>query len=163
VTLRDLARPALFVSETVTVGALLARFRKERQHLALLLDEYGGTAGLITLEDLLEELVGDVQDVFEPGAEDFEEQAAGSVLISGLLLIDEVNERFGLSLRDPNYETLAGYILGRLDRMARQGDEVEAGPVRLRVEAMDELRIDRVRVLPAAPAAEAGEEPRPPD
>ena len=128
--------------------------------LALLLDEYGGTAGWITLEDLLEELVGDVQDVFEPGEEDFEEQADGSVLISGLMLIDEVNERFGLDLSDPNYETLAGYLLGRLNRMARLGDEVEAGPVRLRVETMDELRIDRVRLIPIAD--EAGEDTRPP-
>ncbi len=161
VTLRDLARPALFVSETVTIGTLLARFRKERQHLALLLDEYGGTAGLITLEDLLEELVGDVQDVFEPGEEDFEEQPDGSVLISGLLLIDEVNERFGLDLSDPNYETLAGYILGRLNRMARQGDEVEAGPVRLRVETMDELRIDRVRLIPVTPEPQPDAAPPP--
>ncbi len=101
--------------------------------------------------------------MFEPGQEDFEEQPDGSVLISGLLLIDEVNERFGLALSDPNYETLAGYILGRLNRMARQGDEVEVGPVRLRVETMDELRVDRVRLIPIGPDSEPDAAPPPAD
>ena len=153
--LRELVRPVLYVSEAITIGALLARFREERQHLAMLLDEYGGTAGLITLEDLLEELVGDVQDVFGTSGSEVELLPDGSALISGLMPIDEVNERFGLDLQDPNYETIAGFILGQLERMARQGDEVSLGPVQLRVEVMDELRIDRVRLsaIPAAPTA----------
>ena len=156
ISLRDLARPALYVSEAITIGALLVRFREERQHLALLLDEYGGTAGLITLEDLLEELVGDVQDVFEASDSDVELLPDGDALVSGLMPIDEVNERFGLDLEDPNYETIAGFILGQLERMARQGDEVALGPVHLRVESLDGLRIDRVRLSlsPAAPVAE---------
>ncbi len=152
-SLRDLARPALFVSETITISDLLRRFRQERQHLAILLDEYGGTAGLITLEDLLEELVGDVQDAFEPTEAAIQRQADGSALIDGLTPIDEVNEAFGLALTDPDYETIAGYMLGRLERLAEVGDEIEAGPVRLRVEALDELRIARVRLIPQPPAA----------
>ena len=161
--LRELVRPVLYVSEAITIGALLARFREERQHLAMLLDEYGGTAGLITLEDLLEELVGDVQDVFGPSASEVELLADGSALISGLMPIDEVNERFGLDLQDPNYETIAGFILGQLERMARQGDEVSIGPVQLRVEEMDELRIDRVRLgFNIAAAADEGSSESPP-
>ena len=155
VSLRTLMRPALFVSEAIPIGDLLRRFRQERQHLAILLDEYGGTAGLITLEDLLEELVGDVQDVFEQEEAEVQRLPDGSALISGLMSIDEVNERFGLSLQDPNYETIAGYILGRLDRMAEEGDEVEAGPVLLRVEKMDGLRIDRVHLIPQEPPPSA--------
>jgi len=151
--LRDLVRPALFVSESIPISDLLNRFRQERQHMALLLDEYGGTAGLITLEDLLEELVGDVQDAFEPQAAEVEEMPDGSALLSGLTPIEEVNERFGLSLSDPNYETIAGYILGRLDRIAQLGDTVEADGVDLTVAAMDGLRIDRVRLTPRPPAA----------
>jgi CBS domain containing-hemolysin-like protein len=79
----------------------------------------------------------------------------GSYLISGLLPIQEVNERFQLDLRDPYYETIAGFVLGRLGRIARVGDEVEAGDVRLRVEAMDGLRIARLRLIPrrALPAS----------
>ncbi len=152
-SLRDLVRPALFVSETITISDLLRRFRQERQHLAILLDEYGGTAGLITLEDLLEELVGDVQDAFEPTKTAIQRLPDGSALIDGLTPIDEVNEVFGLALADPDYETIAGYVLGRLERLAEVGDEIEAGPVRLRVEAMDELRIARVRLIPQPPAA----------
>jgi len=151
--LRDLVRPALFVSESIPIGDLLNRFRQERQHMALLLDEYGGTAGLITLEDLLEELVGDVRDAFEPQAAEVEEMPDGSALLSGLTPIEEANERFGLSLSDPNYETIAGYILGRLDRIAQLGDTVEADGVELTVAAMDGLRIDRVRLTPRPPAA----------
>lgn len=144
--LRDLARPALFVSETIKIGDLLGRFREERQHLTLLLDEYGGTAGLITLEDLLEELVGDVQDAFELGEDEIAEQPDGSYLLSGLATIDDVNEALGLTLQSLNYETLAGYILDQLDRMAVLGDQVEGTGVRLTVETMDALRIDRVRL-----------------
>lgn len=144
--LRDLVRPALFVSEAITINDLLNRFREEKQHLALLLDEYGGTAGLITLEDLVEELVGDVQDAFEDQADEMSEQADGTVLFSGLTPIDEVNEHLGLALADPKYETIAGYILGKLDRLAQEGDRVETPRVILTVEQMDGLRIDRVRI-----------------
>lgn len=160
-TLRDLVRPALFVPESITISDLLNRFRQERQHLALLLDEYGGTAGLITLEDLLEELVGDVQDAFEPQAAEIEVLPDGSALLSGLTPIEEVNERFGLNLSDPNYETIAGYILGRLDRIAQLGDTVEVDGVELAVAAMDGLRIDRVRLTRRPPAAEAKDESAP--
>lgn len=159
--LRDLVRPALFVSESITISDLLNRFRQERQHLALLLDEYGGTAGLITLEDLLEELVGDVQDAFEPQAAEIEVLPDGSALLSGLTPIEEVNERFGLHLSDPNYETIAGYILGRLDRIAQLGDTVEVDGVELAVAAMDGLRIDRVRLTRRPPAAETADESAP--
>ncbi|NPV65682.1 MAG: HlyC/CorC family transporter [Anaerolineae bacterium] len=160
-TLRDLVRPALFVPESITISDLLNRFRQERQHLALLLDEYGGTAGLITLEDLLEELVGDVQDAFEPQAAEIEVLPDGSALLSGLTPIEEVNERFGLNLSDPNYETIAGYILGRLDRIAQLGDTVEVDNVELAVAAMDGLRIDRVRLTRRPPAAESADESAP--
>ncbi len=146
VVLRDLVRPALFVPEAITINDLLARFRAEKQHLALLLDEYGGTAGLIALEDLVEELVGDVQDAFEDQEDEMEEQADGTVIFSGLTPIDEVNDYLGLALDDPKYETIAGFILGRLDRLAQPGDQVETERVILTVEQLDGLRIDRVRV-----------------
>ncbi len=156
VSLRELARPALFVSESIPIADLLRRFREEKQHLALLLDEYGGTAGLITLEDLLEEIVGDVQDAFQPDETEPQFLPDGSALLSGLMPIDEVNEHFGLNLHDPNYETIAGYVLGQLDRMAQVGDEVVSGGVRLRVEAMDGLRVDRVRLTPlTSPAVDS--------
>jgi CBS domain containing-hemolysin-like protein len=148
-TARSLARETLFVPETIPVDELLRQFRLRRQHIAIVLDEYGGTAGLVTLEDLLEEIVGEVQDPFDLSTPNIQTLPDSSVLIDGLTSIEEVNERLGLNLQDPNYDTIAGYILGKLGRIPRSGDSVESDSgegvgVRLRVEAMDGLRIARL-------------------
>jgi CBS domain containing-hemolysin-like protein len=146
-TARDLMRETLFVPDTVRISSLLRRFRSRRQHLAIVLDEYGGTAGLVTLDDLLQEIVGEMRDPFDDEAE-IQPLQDGTVLIDGLTPIDELNTRFQLTLRDPHYDTIAGYILGRLGRMARVGDTITAEDVRLRVESMDGLRIARVSMRP---------------
>jgi CBS domain containing-hemolysin-like protein len=147
-TARSFVREPLFVPETISVSALLRHFRDNRQHIAIVMDEYGGTAGLVTLEDLLEEIVGEVSDPFDVFTPEFQRLEDGSVLIDGLSLIDEVNEQIGLNLVDSNYDTIAGYILGRLGRMARTGDIVEGDGVRLCVHEMDGLRIERVSLTP---------------
>ena len=134
------------VPDSIRVDDLLKRFREQEQHVAILVDEFGGTSGMVTLRDVLEQLVGELHERMEPTEPDVVAMPDGSYLISGLLPIQEVNERFGLDLRDPYYETIAGFVLGRLGRIARVGDEVDAGPVRLRVEAMDGLRIARLRL-----------------
>jgi putative hemolysin len=152
-TVRGLMREALFVPESLRVQDLLARFRASRQHLAVVLDEYGGTAGLVTLEDLLEEIVGEVSDAFDRTPPPVKRLPDGSALVDGLMLIEEVNQALGLHLEDAHYDTLAGYMLGRLGRIARLADEVEVHGMRLRVEAMDGRRIARLSVRPAAPAA----------
>jgi putative hemolysin len=147
--LRDLMREPLFVPDTVRVDALLARFRQRKQHIAILLDEYGGTAGLVTLQDLLEEIVGEVGDAFEPDDPSIQRLPDGSVQLNGLMLMEEFNDTFGLNLSDPNYETIAGYVMGRLDRIPKVGDEIEV-PVddrealRLRVDRMDGKRVARL-------------------
>jgi len=144
ITARSIAREPLFVPETVSVSALLTYFRANRQHIAIVMDEYGGTAGIVTLEDLLEEIVGEVSDPFDLDAPEFQTLADGSFLIDGLSLIEEVNEQIGVQLQDPNYDTIAGFVLGKLGRMARIGDSVEGDCVRVRVNEMDGLRIARV-------------------
>jgi len=146
-TVRGIMRPALFLPESVRVDDLLVEFRRRRQHIAILLDEYGGTAGLVTLEDLLEEIVGDVQDAFDREEPDIQRLPDGSVLISGLMQIEEVNAKFGLNLSDPHYDTIAGYVLGRLRRLAKVGDEIKAGSVRVRVESLDGRRIARLSLF----------------
>jgi putative hemolysin len=143
-TARDIAREAIFVPENITVSALLQEFRIQRQHIAIVLDEYGGTAGLVTLEDLLEEIVGEVSDQFDDHNPEFQVLADGSILIDGLTLIDQVNEQLSLQLHDPHYDTIAGYLLGKLGRIPRLKDAVEGEGVRLQVEAMDGLRISRL-------------------
>ncbi len=143
-TARDLAREALFVPQAISVNRLLQEFRARRQHIAIVLDEYGGTAGLVTLEDLLEEIVGEVSGPFDEQPPEIQPLADGQVLIDGLTLIDDVNEELGLHLSDPHYNTIAGYVLGRLGRIPGVGDAVEVDGVRLEVREMDGLRISRL-------------------
>jgi CBS domain containing-hemolysin-like protein len=144
VTVRSLVREAIFLPESIHVGGLLAEFRQRRQHIAILLDEYAGTSGLVTLEDLMEELVGDVQDVFDRPEPQIRRLDDGA-FIDGLVLIEEVNDALGLNLVDPNYDTIAGLVLGRLGRIGAVGDVVEVMSdgrhLRFRIEAMDGLRI----------------------
>jgi magnesium and cobalt exporter, CNNM family len=143
---RGLLREPLFVPETLPVSALLRRFRDLRQHSAIVLDEFGGTAGLVTLEDLLEEIVGEVSDMFDAAAPGFETLPDGSILIDGLTLIEEVNQHLGLELADSYYDTIAGYVMGRLGRIPRLHDIVEGDGIRIRVEEMDRLRVARIKL-----------------
>jgi putative hemolysin len=145
---RELAREALFVPESIPVNDLLVHMRSRHQHLAITLDEFGGTAGLVTLEDLLEEIVGNVQDAFDVDRQEIEQLADGSALINGMAQIEEVNDHFGLNLYDPNYDTIAGFVLGKLGRIAQVGDVVEDSEqkIHLEVESMDRLRIARIHL-----------------
>lgn len=147
-TARTLAKEAMYVPETISIGVLLQQFRQHRQHIAIVLDEFGGTAGLVTLEDLLEEIVGEVSDPFDTLTPKIEKLPDGSFEIDGLALIDEVNDSLGLNLVEPDYDTIAGYVLGRLRRIPRVNDVVEGDGVRLRVEKMDGMRIDRILLTP---------------
>jgi putative hemolysin len=149
-TARDLMREAIFIPETAHVNTLLQLFRARQRHIAIVLDEYGGTAGVVTLADLLEEIVGEVSDPYDT-ERDIQPLPDGSSLVDGLTLIEEVNEHFNLKLDDPNYDTIAGYILGRLERLAKVGDAIQIDGVRLRVEAMDGFRIARVSITRAIP------------
>ncbi|HSF80011.1 MAG TPA: hemolysin family protein [Anaerolineales bacterium] len=143
-TARSLARETIFVPETIPISALLQKFRANRQHIAIVLDEYGGTAGLVTLEDLLEEIVGEVSDPFDKITPEIQLLPDGSAIVDGLALIEEVNQELGLELQDPDYDTIAGYALGKLGRIPRQGDVVEGDGIHLKVESMDGLRIARL-------------------
>ncbi len=143
---RDFVREALYVPETISVSALLREFRDAHQHIAIVMDEFGGTAGLVTLEDLLEEIVGEVSDPFDNFNPGFQPQSDGSILIDGLTLINVVNAELDLHLHDPNYDTIAGFVLGKLGRVSRLHDMIEDNGVRIRVEEMDGLRIAAVSV-----------------
>ncbi|HUG38997.1 MAG TPA: hemolysin family protein [Longimicrobiales bacterium] len=145
--LAPLIRLATFVPEGKSVEALLRDMQNERIHLAIVVDEFGGTAGLVTLEDLVEEIVGEIADEHEEVQDEILEIAEGGVLISGTVGVSEINERFDLELPEEDYTTVAGYVMGRLGRLARPGDEVAFRGGRLRVLAMDGRRILRVALL----------------
>jgi CBS domain containing-hemolysin-like protein len=151
---RDFTRETLFIPETLHVGGLLRLFRAKRQHVAIVLDEFGGTAGIATLEDLLEEIVGEVSDQFDQGMPGFETLPDGSILVDGLTQLEDVNEQLGLNLREPYYDTIAGYVMGKLGRMPHQNDVVEGEKVRLKVVEMDGRRVSRVSLtIKGAPPA----------
>ncbi len=152
-TVRTLMREAVFVPETLSVTGVLQQFRRDRQHIAIVLDEYGGTAGLVTLEDLLEEIVGEVSDPFDKITPQFQTRPDGTVLVDGLALIEEVNQQLGLNLENPDYDTIAGYMLGALGRIPRVGDVLEKDGLRLRVETMDGLRIASICLVRKPPAS----------
>jgi CBS domain containing-hemolysin-like protein len=158
----ELMRPAIFVPEAARVSTLLDQFRTSRQHIAIVLDEYGGTAGVVTLEDLIEEIVGVIGEPFDTETE-IQPLPDGSSLIDGLTIIDEINEHFSLSLADPHYDTIAGFILGRLGRLAKVGDSIDVGGVRLGVASMDGLRIERVSLTPLPRPEGPATDPSPSD
>ena len=142
--IRELAREAYFVPESVPVRSLLQQFRAKRRHIAIVMDEFGGTAGLVTLEDLMEEIVGEVSDPFDTERPEIQKRTDGSVSLDGLLAIEEVNRELGLSLSDENYDTIAGFTLGHLNSIPGIGDAVEVDGIRLKVEEMDGRRIARL-------------------
>jgi CBS domain containing-hemolysin-like protein len=144
--LRRLVRPALMVSSHTPLDELLTTMKVRRTHMAIVVDEYGGTAGLATLENVLERIVGDVQDEFEETEIEVEVLDAGRLRLSGLLSIADVNERFGTRIEDPYYNTIGGFVFGQLGRKPELGDTVRANGHLFTVAALDGLRIERVEV-----------------
>lgn len=148
--LRDVLREPYFVPDTKRISELLAELRTRNVHLAVILDEFGGTEGLVTLEDLLEQIVGDIYDEYDQPEPDFTVTPEGDVLIDGGASIDEVNERFGMDLSSDDYDTIGGFIFGALGRVPAPGDMIYIdGSGELRVEGTEERRITSVRLVPA--------------
>src|SRR5438105_5551374 len=144
---RDLMRRVLPVPETLRLDQALAEFRRQRAGLAIVIDEFGGTAGLVTLEDILEELVGEVRDEFEQGeAQRIREESPGTYVIDGLVSLADLREKLGLALEDEPYDTVGGLVFGRLGRLAEIGDAVDVEGYRFQVIAIDGRRVSQVRV-----------------
>lgn len=143
----SLVREPLWIPESSTVRALMSQFRVHSRHIAIVLDEYGGTAGLITLEDALEEIVGEISDPFDEKTPEIQRINQNTVLVDGLAAIEEVNQALGTNFNDPNYDTIAGYLLGHLDHIPVQGETIMlAGGVQLQVATMEGLRISKVQI-----------------
>jgi CBS domain containing-hemolysin-like protein len=144
--IRDLARPALFVPESKPIGDLFAEMREKQVQMAVVLDEYGGTAGIVTAEELVEEIVGRMSDewVAEPEVVRIDEETAD---IDALMRVDEVNEELGLNLpENENYETVAGFLLYRLGRIPEEGERYRYGDLVLTVTKREGPKIARVQV-----------------
>ena len=168
IRLEEIARPVKMLPTSKQVLAALSEMRNESTHLAIVVDEYGGTAGIVTLEDLIEELIGDIQDEYDVGQAGTTRLVGGVMEVDGLLNLDDFLDETGIALPDGPYETAAGYIVAQLGRLAVAGDEVvvelrgtdpeqpaeepaedgepEAHRYQLLVVEMDGRRIDRIRI-----------------
>lgn len=158
--LRDVARPALFVPDTMYTDELLVQFQKSKQHLAVLVDEFGGVSGIVTMEDLIEEIVGDIQDEYDDD-DDSPLQMVGEheAILLGSLPLNDLNRQFDLDIQSDGADTIAGYMIEKLGYIPRPGDEPEVDTERfsLRVIRAGNTRIEAVRLTIKPPGEKRGQ------
>ncbi len=155
VKVEDIIRPAHIVPETKDLAALLAEFRRANQHMAIVVDEYGDMEGIVTLEDLLEEIVGDIEDEFDLPDESVEQIDEDTVIIDGTFPIDDFNERFKTAMPDEDYHTMAGFVFGLLGRQPEAGVTITHDGMRF-----DVLEVEGSRILKLAVTFEQRREQR---
>ena len=145
--IRDYLRDVYYTYEYKKLSELMVEMRKDSVNITIVLDEYGAAVGLITIEDLLEEIVGEIRDEYDYDEEDsFKEVAPDEYVVDGQIKLDDVNDSLNLTLTSDDYDSLGGYIIGSLDRLPAEGDKVETDKVTLVVDSMDKNRIDKVHI-----------------
>jgi CBS domain containing-hemolysin-like protein len=154
--LTRIARPVKFVPETTPLDKLLTRMRTERLHLAAALDEYGGVAGVVTLENVIEEIVGPIQDEFDTEKPELVPKGDGVYQVSGAMLVVDLEDELGVEISDRDEDTIGGVVLSELGRRPRVGDRAEVGPLKLEILEVqgNRIRTLRVAVAPPPPVAE---------
>ncbi len=145
-SLRDLCRKPYFVPESKRIAVLLQSFRQQHQHLAMVVDEYGGVEGIVTLEDVVEEIVGEIHDEYDIEEIDFRQLAPGRFLVDGAVSLRTVNRHFGLDLPEDHVTTLAGYLLRIMGRIPSEGESFEENGIIFRVKRMEDRRIEEVEM-----------------
>jgi CBS domain containing-hemolysin-like protein len=164
VQIEPLVRPAHIVPETKDLAALLREFRRTKEHMAIVVDEYGAMEGIVTMEDLLEEIVGEIEDEFDLPDESVEQVGDGRIRIHGTFTIDDFNEEFHVDLSQEDYNTVGGFVFGELGHAPHEGDAVEYDGLRFTVVDTEGNRIERLEVefqpaeAPPPPPAEEGPE-----
>jgi magnesium and cobalt exporter, CNNM family len=146
VVIEDLLRKPYFVPETKDLAALLAEFRAQNQHMALVVDEYGSMQGIVTLEDVLEEIVGEIEDEYDLPDESMERIDEHTIRVDGTFPIDDFNEEFELDMPDADFHTLAGFVFGQLGRAPEAGDEVSWNGLKFNVIEVEGTRIEKLQV-----------------
>jgi CBS domain containing-hemolysin-like protein len=146
VQIEEILRPPYIVPETKDIAALLTEFRRTNQHMAIVVDEYGDMEGIVTLEDVLEEIVGEIEDEFDLPDESIERIDEHRIRIDGTFPIDDFNEQFATSLPIEDYHTMGGYVFGVLGRAPEVGDEIEDDGLRFKVLEVEGTRIERIEV-----------------
>jgi putative hemolysin len=157
-TVSEMMRPAAFVPETKRVVDLLREFQQGRFQLAIVVDEYGGTAGLVTVEDVVEELVGEIRDEYDSEAEPIARESDDTFVFSAKVGIGEMAERLGIEIEDGDFETVGGYVLARVGRVPAVGERFEIDGLDVEILEAERRRIHKVRVRKLArPSAEAAQ------
>ena len=146
VVIEDLLRKPYFVPETKDLAPLLAEFRAQNQHMAVVVDEYGSMQGIVTLEDLLEEIVGEIEDEYDLPDESLERIDENTIRVDGTFPIDDFNEQFEVEMPDVDYHTLAGFVFGLLGRAPEAGDEVSWNGLKFRVVEVEGTRIEKLQI-----------------
>lgn len=157
-SLKEVARDIAFVPATLELDRLLKRMRTERFHMAAVIDEYGGVSGVVTLEDVIEEIVGSIQDEFDVEKPELQAQGDGVYVVSGGMLVEDLEEALGIELSERDEDTIGGVVLSELGRNPAEGDRIELGPVTIEVLEFQLNRINTVRVTVHQPATVPPEE-----
>jgi putative hemolysin len=151
IILQDIVRPAYFVPETKKISQLMRELQAQKIHMAIVIDEFGGTEGIITMEDIVEEIVGEIHDEYDEEIRDVEQAADGSFLVNARIPVDDFNARFQGSIPDHEaYETLSGYLHKQTGRIPELNEEIKAGAFTFTIVKKSQRRIRVVRVRPAA-------------
>ena len=145
--IRECLRPAVFIPESKRLNVLLKEFRVSHNHMAIVVDEYGGVSGLLTIEDVLEQIVGDIGDEYDVDeGEGIRKESERVYTVPALTRIEEFNSAFGTRFSDEEYDTIGGLVLHELGRMPRRGEAIEIGGLELKVQRADRRRIETLRV-----------------
>jgi len=145
--IREVLRPAVFIPESKRLNVLLKEFRVSHNHMAIVVDEYGGVSGLLTIEDVLEQIVGDIGDEYDVDeGEGIRREGERTFSVPALTRIDEFNETFGTRFSDEEFDTIGGLVLHELGRMPRRGEAIGIGGLELKVQRADRRRIETLRV-----------------
>jgi magnesium and cobalt transporter len=147
--IRECMRPAVVVPESKRVNVLLKEFRRNRNHMAIVVDEYGGVSGVVTIEDAIEQIVGDIDDEFDvEDDQNIRKEAERQFLVRGATPIAEFNEYFGVELADDEFDTVAGLVMKQLGHLPRRGETLMIGDIEIRVLRADRRRVEALKVLP---------------
>jgi len=152
-SIREVLRPPIFIPESKRLNVLLREFRVSHNHMAIVVDEYGGVSGLLTIEDVLEQIVGDIGDEHDPDEiAYFNKESDGVYTVTALARIEDFNEEFGTGLGDDEYDTIGGLVIGELGRLPRRGEVVSLDDIQFTVIKSDRRRVYTLRArLPGAP------------
>ena len=160
VDIETLMRPAVFIPESKRLNTLLTEFRQSRNHMAIVVDEYGGVSGLATIEDVLEQIVGDIDDEHDPEeAAWIQPQSDGKFIVLALTRIEDFNEFFDVKMSDEEYDTVGGLVVSGFGRVPTVGESLDTHGLRLEVLEADRRRVRRVRVRRAGLPSEATSNP----